>query len=233
MTERDGEELEPPPRFRPWRGSGVPHPGAARPQGPSVTGVSPDAVPSPPPTVRPRSDLLPQGSRAAHEEGMTRSGRWMPGARAPLATPRPRPVLPTVLAAVIVAGCWLPWLKSSVAGFLDLSGTRFHLTSDLWDLPVTYLWSFRSADPSDLDLGWIVVALGIAAIGLGWIGASRVVRGIGAVVALITVLFWVQVVRAVDDMSARVPGASVPDFVGIGGVVVFAAAVALTLVPGD
>lgn len=251
----DGEQGDAlPPPFRPWTASGVPQPGAERPQSgdPGEGDTSPRRGRVPAPPVPPE---YPADAPKATQEfyapvgGAASAARPPPALRPPPSTVLPPPpagtrprmgagrsVLGPILALLAAGTSWLPWFKTPAAGLFTWSDSRFVRILNAWDVPVRFLWSYHSprGGPS---LGWFILGVAVGILALGFVadagarGAARLLAGLGALMAL---LFLVQIARLVDAApSFGGVDIGVTDFVGLGAYLLLVLSFVLVIVPRD
>ncbi|MGZ6884727.1 MAG: hypothetical protein ACXVJ7_04890 [Acidimicrobiia bacterium] len=214
---------------------------AARPAIP-MTGLA--AAPTAPRRAAPRYPAYPQYPRPA--AGRIAGVAAVPRARADALDAAPgaparwqRPAVVTSLGAVAAATTWLPWFKLPAAGMFELSGSGPTRSLSAWKVPAAYLWSYRSGDPGDLKLGWVVLVLVVGMVALAWRragGASAVSRALGGMSALAAALFVIQTIRSVDAATTvRVNGVALDwsDVTGLGVYALLVVSIAAMLVPGD
>jgi hypothetical protein len=159
----------------------------------------------------------------------------LPGApSAPLRPARARvdrSLLAPILALLAVGTSWLPWLKSPVAGLFDLSGSGLERTVNAWDLPARAVWSYH-APRGGPSLGWLIVGIALGVVVLVVLGARTAARWLGAVEAVLAVMFLVQLTRIVEDSpSIGSTDIGVTDLAGIGVYLLLVIGFALVLVP--
>ncbi len=227
--EQPGEGDELPPPYRPWQGSGVPQPGADRPSSAPEPTRRGRAAPPPVPPPYPISEPAPAQWYApgdARAGGPPPPGTVLPAARPASALPAPprpyrgggvdRSAFPSLLALLIAGTTWLPWLKSPLASVFNFNGSGFERTSNAWDLPARVIWSYRTprGGPS---LGWVVLGLAVALLVASLAQVDIAARIIAALLALVAILYLVQLGRLVNDTpSFGNADFGVTDLAGIG-----------------
>ena len=209
----DSDALSPP--FRPWSASRIPQPGAPppgiRPSPPSGHALWPTGVPT-----RSADAIAPGASRRSRRTG-------------------PR-ALEIGLAVLAAATAWFPWFKLPAASLLTLSGSGAERTADAWNVPVRYLWSYRSSQ-SGPDLGWLILGIAVLILVVSCIAdapARAVTRVLAGLEVIVGVLFLVQTVRLVDSTPfSRFVDLGVTDFAGAGVYLLLAVSVVLVVLPRD
>lgn len=110
--------------------------------------------------------------------------------RSPIRVGRLTLSAPLVGAAVAVVACFLPWFSINGQGVAAFK------------LPVAYLVKF-DAKASGVDLGWLVAALALAAVGLVVHPVSSQARkAVGWALVLVASMFVAQTQRAVGQAEA-------------------------------
>ena len=217
MSDEPPEESdELPPPYRPWRGSGVPQPGADRPsRAPEATRRGRTAPPPVPP-VHPEASAPPPAQWYAPTDARSGvrpppPGSVLPPTARPASSPAPvrpyrggavdRSGLTPILALLVLGTTWLPWLKSPLASLFNLNGSGFETTANAWDLPARAIWSYRTprGGPS---LGWVVLTLAVLLLVAGLAQARTAARVCAALGALVPLLYLLQLGRLVSDSPA-------------------------------
>jgi hypothetical protein len=241
----DGDdELPPPPPFRPWRASGVPHPGADRPRATRDLDTGDDVLPDG--ASRPAGGYAVRPGAAGRDAPGPMDGT--PGTRPASATPRAahtrtnagsrlaseRYVVGLAVLSAITA--WLPWFKSPGASMFELTGsTSLFATVTAWDMPARYLWSSgaRSLAGGGIELGWLVVGLPVLlVVGCirGW--SFGALRAVAATQVGVAVLFMVQTYRLLhDSIGSGGSHIGATDLIGLGPYVLLALSIGLLLAP--
>jgi hypothetical protein len=102
--------------------------------------------------------------------------------------------------AAAIVGTLLPWLSASLTG----------RSANAFDVPVKFLFDPNNAFAGGINLGVILVVLGLAAVGLAFVPAAGVARRIvGAVIAAAVIVFVVQLLRAVSNDAFQLLGPGV------------------------
>lgn len=102
--------------------------------------------------------------------------------------------------AATIVGALLPWLAASLTG----------QSANAFDVPAKFLLNPDNAFAGGINLGLILVLLGLVAIGLAFLPAAGIFRRVaGAVVAAAVIVFVVQLLRGVSNDAFQLLGPGV------------------------
>jgi hypothetical protein len=161
-------------------------------------------------------------------------------ARPPVPQPAPtgatRRLVVIGVALLAAATSWLPWFKTYAAGMFTVTGSGAKQTLNAWDIPVRFIWSYRSprGGPS---LGWFVLGAALGVVLLAFFadqGARTLSRLLAAAGGVMAIMFLVQIARIVDRTPTfGVIDVGITDFAGIGVYLALVLSFVLVILPRE
>ena len=88
--------------------------------------------------------------------------------------------LPLIAGVLLIVSTFIDWVQAILSG----------PGANSWDVPLPFLWDYKSL--AEFDLGWLLVVLGLAALAIGIVpGKVRGYTGLIGVLAIVIVLVFV------------------------------------------